>query len=84
MPEKRLAGRLEVKMIQDAVSKKRWILQAVVGFMLGRVWLFSMNPFAIAYICASGVYPGSRMIVLFSVLAGVLTKARGQIGRAHV
>ena len=64
-------------MIQDAVSKKRWILQAVVGFMLGRVWLFSMNPFAIAYICASGVYPGSRMIVLCSVLAGVLTKARG-------
>jgi stage II sporulation protein E len=68
---------MEVKMIQDAVSKKRWILQAVVGFMLGRVWLFSMNPFAIAYICASGVYPGSRMIVLCSVLAGVLTKARG-------
>jgi len=64
-------------MIQGAVSKKRWILQAVMGFLLGRVWLFSMNPFAIAYICASGVYPGSRTLVLFSVLAGVLTKARG-------
>ena len=64
-------------MIQGAVSKKRWILQAVMGFLLGRVWLFSMNPFAIAYICASGVYPGSRTLVLFSVLAGVLTKGRG-------
>lgn len=64
-------------MIQGAVSRKRWILQAVMGFLLGRVWMFSMNPFAIAYICASGVYPGSRTIVLFSVLAGVLTHVRG-------
>lgn len=45
--------------------------------MLGRVWIFSMNPFAIAYICGAGIYPGSRMLVLFSVLAGVLTEARG-------
>lgn len=64
-------------MIQGAVSRKRWVLQAVMGFLLGRVWMFSMNPFAIAYICASGVYPGSRTIVLFSVLAGVLTHVRG-------
>lgn len=64
-------------MIQGAVSKKRWIIQVVIGFLLGRVWMFSMNPFAIAYICAAGVYPGSRMLVLFSVLAGVLTRARG-------
>lgn len=64
-------------MIQGAVSKKRWILQAVLGFMLGRVWFFSINPFAAAYICASGVYPGSRTLVLFSVLAGVITQARG-------
>lgn len=64
-------------MIQGAVSKKRWMIQVVIGFLLGRVWMFSMNPFAIAYICAAGVYPGSRMLVLFSVLAGVLTRARG-------
>lgn len=64
-------------MIQGAVSRKRWILQALMGFLLGRVWMFSMNPFAIAYICASGVYPGSRTIVQFSVLAGVLTHVRG-------
>lgn len=64
-------------MIQGAVSKKRWMVQVIIGFLLGRVWLFSMNPFAVAYICAAGVYPGSRMLVLFSVLAGVLTRARG-------
>ena len=64
-------------MIQGAVSKKRWMIQVVIGFLLGRVWMFSMNPFAIAYICAAGVYPGSRMLVLISVLAGVLTRARG-------
>lgn len=69
--------RNEEKMIQGAVSKKRWILQAVIGFMLGRVWMFSINPFAIAYICTAGVYPGSRVLVLFSVLLGVITKARG-------
>lgn len=65
------------KMIQGAVSKKRWILQAIIGFMLGRVWVFSMNPFAIAYLCAAGTYPGSRMLVMISVLTGVITKARG-------
>ncbi len=64
-------------MLQGAVSKKRWILQAVIGFLLGRVWIFSINPFALAYIAASGIYPGSRMVVLFAVLAGVLTKASG-------
>ncbi len=64
-------------MIQGALSKKRWILQAVIGFLLGRVWVFGINPFAIAYLCASGVCPGSRMMVLGSVLFGVLTRAKG-------
>lgn len=64
-------------MIHGTVSRKRWILQAVVGFMLGRVWLFSINPFAIAYLCAAGICPGSRTVVFVSVLAGVLTEARG-------
>jgi len=68
---------MEEMMIQGAVSKKRWILQAVLGFMLGRVWMFSINPFAPAYLCAAGVYPGSRMLVMVSVLGGVLTQARG-------
>lgn len=64
-------------MIHGTVSRKRWILQAVVGFMLGRVWLFSINPFSIAYLCAAGICPGSRTVVFASVLAGVLTEARG-------
>lgn len=64
-------------MIQGAISKKRWILQAVLGFMLGRVWLFSINPFAPAYVCAAVVCPKSRTPVLLAVLAGVLTEARG-------
>ena len=68
---------MEEMMIQGAVSKKRWILQAVLGFMLGRVWMFSINPFAPAYLCAAGVCPGSRMLVMVSVLGGVLTQARG-------
>lgn len=64
-------------MIQSAVSKKRWVLQMVLGFMLGRVWMFGINPFAPAYLCSAGVCPGSRTIVLVSVLAGVITQARG-------
>lgn len=64
-------------MIQGAVSKKRWILQAILGFMLGRVWIFSVNPFAPAFACVAGVYPNSRVVVIFSTMLGVLTKAKG-------
>lgn len=59
------------------MSKKRWITEVIVGFLLGRVWIFGINPFAVAYICASGVYPGSRTMVLFASLVGVLSQARG-------
>lgn len=68
---------MEETMIQGAVSKKRWILQAVLGFMLGRVWIFSINPFAPAFLCAAGIYPSSRMLVFVTTLAGVLTQAKG-------
>lgn len=64
-------------MIQRALSKKRWILQGMIGFLLGRVWIFGINPFAIAYLCTAGICPASRWSVLLSVLAGVLTKAKG-------
>ncbi len=64
-------------MIQGALSKKRWMLQTLLGFLLGRVWIFQINPFAIAYLCTSGIYPKSRTSVLGAVLLGVLTKAKG-------
>ncbi len=64
-------------MFQNTLSKKRWILQAVIGFLLGRVWIFNVNPFAIAYLCTAGVCPGNRGVVLGSVLFGLLTKAKG-------
>lgn len=64
-------------MIQGALSKKRWILQTIIGFLIGRVWIVTINPFAIAYLCTAGIYPGSRSAVLGAVLFGVLTKAEG-------
>ena len=31
--------------MNGAVSKKRWLMEIGIGFMLGRVWVFSINPF---------------------------------------
>lgn len=63
--------------MNGAVSKKRWLMEIGIGFLLGRVWMFSINPFGLAYLCASGVYPGGRGLVFFAVLAGYITKAKG-------
>ena len=63
--------------MNGAVSKKRWLMEIGIGFMLGRVWVFSINPFGLAYLCASGVYPAGRGLVFLSVLAGFITKAKG-------
>ena len=63
--------------MNGAVSKKRWLMEIGIGFMLGRVWVFSINPFGLAYLCASGVYPAARGLVFLSVLAGFITKAKG-------
>ena len=63
--------------MNGAVSKKRWLMEIGIGFMLGRVWIFSMNPFGLAYLCASVVYPGGRSLVFLSVLAGFVSQAKG-------
>ena len=65
--------------MNGAVSKKRWLMEIGIGLLLGRVWMFSINPFGLAYLCASGVYPGGRGLVFLAVLAGYITKAKGLV-----
>ncbi len=63
--------------MQRAISKKRWMVQLILGFMMGRVWVLGMNPFAVAYLCTAGVSPASRVMVAGAVLMGVLSGATG-------
>lgn len=52
---------------------KRMLLQIVLGFLLGRVNLFGINPIGIAYFAASYTEEGARIPVGIGVLLGMLT-----------
>lgn len=50
---------------------------AGIGFLLGRVWLFGTNPFAVAYfagICGEGI---SARLIAAAVLLGMFTESDG-------
>lgn len=53
--------------------QKRMLLQIVLGFLLGRVNLFGINPIGIAYFAASYTEEGSKIPVGISVILGMLT-----------
>lgn len=59
------------------MKDKRFILLAGVGFLLGRVWLFQINPFAIAYFAAMCAEKKSKGLMAFVILLGMLTSADG-------
>lgn len=52
---------------------KRMLLQIVLGFLLGRVNLFGMNPVGIAYFAAGYTEDGSKIPVGIGVVLGMLT-----------
>ena len=64
-------------------KKERWtpdvrkVVLAGIGFLLGRVWLFGINPFAVAYFastCGEGI---SRRWIAAALLLGMFTEADG-------
>lgn len=59
------------------LKNKRFILLVGVGFLLGRVWLFGINPFAIAYFAAMCAEKKGKKPVAFAILLGMLTGAGG-------
>lgn len=52
---------------------KRMLLQIVLGFLLGRVNLFGMNPIGIAYFAAGYTETGAKLPVAVSVILGMMT-----------
>lgn len=52
---------------------KRMLLQTGLGFLLGRVSLFGMNPIGIAYFAAGYTQNGAKFPVAVSVLLGMVT-----------
>lgn len=53
--------------------QKKMLLQIMLGFLLGRVDLFGMNPIGIAYFAAGYTEEGARLPVGISVVLGMLT-----------
>lgn len=55
------------------VIHKRMLVQIVLGFLLGRVNLFGINPIGIAYFAAGYTEEGSKIPVGIGVVFGMLT-----------
>lgn len=53
--------------------QKRMLIQICLGFLLGRVDLFGMNPIGIAFFAAGYALEGAKFPVAVSVLMGMLT-----------
>lgn len=53
--------------------QKKMLLQIALGFLLGRVNLFGINPIGIAYFAAGYTEEGARLPVGISVILGMLT-----------
>ncbi len=62
---------------QGVTVDKRLILLAVAGVLMGRVWLFQINPFGVAYFAAICAEKRGKKLVAFSVLAGMMTCTGG-------
>lgn len=50
---------------------------AGMSFLLGRVWLFQINPFAIAFFAAMCAEKKGKRLIAFTILLGMMTSADG-------
>lgn len=64
-------------MLKKVASNKRLIVQGIIGFLLGRVWIYSINPFAVAYFALTLVEKKGRGLVFTAILAGMATQVYG-------
>lgn len=64
-------------MKQGVIDYKRQIAQGVIGFLMGRVFLYSMNPFAVAYFVTACAEKRGKAVVMATVLAGMITVEDG-------
>ncbi|HBA69607.1 MAG TPA: hypothetical protein DCZ40_09660, partial [Lachnospiraceae bacterium] len=59
------------------MKNTRFILLAGMSFLLGRVWLFQINPFAIAFFAAMCAEKKGKRLIAFTILLGMMTSADG-------
>ena len=64
-------------MAKTFTSNKRLMIQAILGLLLGRVWIFSINPFAIAYFGLALAERKGRGILLAGILLGMASMISG-------
>ncbi len=62
---------------QRLVVDRRLIGLAGAGFLLGRVWLFRINPFAVAFFAAMCAERRGRKAVALAALCGMLSSMEG-------
>lgn len=56
----------------------KWVMgMMAAGFLLGRVWLFQINPFGVAFFAAVCDEKRGRKGIALAVLAGMMTSASG-------
>lgn len=58
-------------------KEKRLIGMAIMGFLLGRVWLFDINPFAVAFFAAMCAQKRGKKWIALAIVAGMFTSADG-------
>lgn len=64
-------------MLNKVSGNKRLIVQGLIGLLLGRVWIYSINPFAVAYFALTLVERKGRGLVFTAILAGMATQVYG-------
>ncbi|MDR1701114.1 MAG: hypothetical protein LBR68_07970, partial [Lachnoclostridium sp.] len=64
-------------MSHGVISNKRYIVLGIIGFLLGRVFLYSVNPFAIAYFSIFCTEKKGKGLVAACVIAGMATAEEG-------
>ncbi|MCH5266426.1 MAG: SpoIIE family protein phosphatase [Lachnospiraceae bacterium] len=62
---------------QGVTVDKRLIGLAGIGFLLGRVWLFRINPFGVAFLAAVCAQRRGKKVTAFAVLLGMVTSMDG-------
>ena len=59
------------------LKEKRWLGLWLAGFMLGRVWFLSINPFAVAFFAVLCQMKKGYKGTAFAILAGMLSSQDG-------
>lgn len=64
---------------QKFLVNGRYLVLFLIGFLMGRVWLYGINPFGVAFFAAVAAEKKGQKIVALCVLAGMFSSMDGMI-----